>query len=585
MNPTFPENRVRRLVLLVLLACAAFPGERAGVSARAVAATDTPAVFDPFTDHAGLPAGLTWLVQIERPATQIESEQGRSLAAAVAQTELMTQTSKAWSRLARTLGGEHDALGLLGDRAQFIAGSRSVGQPWAVSLEIDADHRRRLLARLKAFPRLHRDRRPISELEDGRYLLAVFDRGERAVVLLAPRSDRAVRPQDDPETALFFAMFDRLAGTIVPGGGEPNTLAAPLEAVGAGEILIARRVSSLSWNPSDQSVSIEDRDQDDGASGGSPGRGDSGFLALRLDRAAGGWAGELAVSDRDRAEDVGGVTIDYERLADAAETISWVSLTPGVRSVLPLVAARVGPLPIWLPLEGDLPGYVALLRPSPADKDSLPTIAMVQRIEAAAGPERFDGAVAAALRSAPPGKPGSGKPGSGEPGSGEPGLDNSGSGHAGRYPGAVRAQRVETASLLGPIARVGWGYSEPSGATRTAAMVIMPGQDAADRDEAGSARAELALRALLEAGGGAVHRGEADPRGEAPVSAGRLRLAELYALGEVLGLRSKGPDPLLSRIESIGWSLRSSEIGDVSAMIGPVSVTLTPSRQSGLGSK
>jgi len=257
--PTFPEFRVQLLWLLVLLTGVAALGTRTDARASAVGVSVGPPVFDPFVEHAGLPADLAWLVQIERPAVQIDSEQGRSLASAVEQTELMAQTSKAWSRLARTLGGADDAFELLGSRVQFVAGTRSQGQPWAVCLQIDAEHRQRLLTRLKAFPRLHRDRRPISELEDGRYVLAVFDRGEHAVVLLGPRSDRLLSPTDDPKTALFFAMFDRLAGTTTPAGGDaPSTLAAPLEAVGEGEILIARRATSLSWNPLDGSFTIRD---------------------------------------------------------------------------------------------------------------------------------------------------------------------------------------------------------------------------------------------------------------------------------------------------------------------------------------
>jgi len=273
-------------------------------------------------------------------------------------------------------------------------------------------------------------------------------------------------------------------------------------------------------------------------------------VALRLDRAAGGWTGRLAVSERDGA---GVAALAYERLGDALPTVSWVSLSPGVRAVLPLLVRRAGPLAGMLPEAGDAPGYAALLRTNPADAGSPPALAYVQRVDAGDGPARFDAAVAAALRSAQPG--------------------GDGPDHEGRYPGAVRVQPVEALPWPGSGARVVWGYSEPDGPTRTAAMVITPPHDAA-----GTGAAESSLRALLAAGGERPVEGAA-------VTTGSLRLAELQALHRALVAPVGEPGPILSRIESVWWSLTRSEIGGRPALLGPVSVTLTPSRQGVLGTK
>lgn len=505
-----------------------------------------------------LPEGLTWVVQIEQPARQIESEQAISLAAAIGQTDLMTQTSKAWSRLARSLGGADDAFDLLGERVQFIAGSRSRGQPWALSIEMDPERRQRLLARLKAFPRLRRDRRPIFELEDGRYLLAIFDRGPSAVALLAPRSDRSMSPEKDPQSALFFEMFDRLTGSLVPAaGGRPNALAEPIAAVGAGELIVARQATALSWNPLDRSLTISD-DED-----GEAAPDDMGFVALRVDRVAGGWAGRLAVSDGDRprrADEERSDEFPFEPLAASVPTISWVTVTPGVRSVLPLLSAYTTNFPFWLPSHDDSVGYAAFLRTNRAGQKSWPGIAYVQRVDAEEGPARFDTAVAAAISSAYPG---------------QVGPD-----HAGRYPGAVRAQRMKAPLGLGPDRGVVWAYSEPRGGVRTAAMITA---SAEDPEQMGAL--ETMLRALIAGDEASLAQaGEMAPT-DAPVLAGSVRLAELHGVYRGLFSPQVEPDPLFSRIESVRWSLGRTKIRDRDAVIGPVSITLTPSRQGGLGTK
>ncbi|MFG0304877.1 MAG: hypothetical protein ACF8Q5_01545 [Phycisphaerales bacterium JB040] len=516
---------------------------------------DAPRPFDPFTDHERLPPDLTWVVQLEHPARQFDSSQTRILEDAIADTELFAASMKAWDRLTDRLApGDSGAGDILGRRAQFIArdalpapgegnapsqpslqseaasqqslttDGKNVGGGWAVAVELSPELRKPLLARLRALPRDLRHKRYVYELEDGRFILAEFEQPGAALVILAPRSDRTLPPERDPASALFFELFDRLAGHPPPETG-PCPLAPSLKELSPAEILVAHRAHADARPPR--------------------------ITAVALDRAPGGWSGRLVLS----------TTRDGPSPAPAFEPASLDRALPDdaalarlllQNAALPLVTAA-SPLPGTTPAAPDTPTLVAVLK-STAHDGERPRVRLdylqLSIVDAQRGPPSFDASLAALP--APNGAP----------------LPD----HAGLFPTAVRRQ---TARLHGPLAQdfgLLWGFSEPMGDHRVAALLIAAPAKDSDRARLESLRRILATVALTT-----------DPPETAPVSSGHVRPGELASHTDALIPESSPLHALPGVIKSVSWSLAPAELDGRRVLRGPVELLVVPTPQAQLG--
>lgn|GEM_PF-3210307 len=500
--------------------------------AAALAGTQSDAArpFDPFTDHDRLPPDLTWVVQLEHPARQFASTQTRILEDAIADTELFARSMKSWSRLTGVLSPGDAADDVLGRRAQFIARTGDDATPWAVCVELGPDRRKALLERLRALPRDLRHQRYVYELEDGRFILAEFVHEGAALVVLAPRSDRKLAPERDPQSALFFELFDRLAGHAVPEA-EACPLAPVLHELAPAEILVAHQ-SNGRGAPADDGTEepdVEARPR---------------TIALALDRAPGGWSGSLVLSDTGRQHS-SGISFDPASLDRALPAATTLARFLYPESAVPLISAAT-PLPAATPALSDSQTLVGVLARAPGQLDYL----QLSIVPDEGGPARYDGALAQ-LQS-PEGVA----------------LPN----HDGLFPEAIRQQTARMPGALAQDFTLLWGFSPPTDGRRLAAMLITPRTDRPDRAGRATLAGILDAVTLLE-------HGSASP----PVSAGSLRPSELTPYTDALLPPDSPLHTLPGVIKSVSWSLRPDTLDARPVLRGPVELLVVPAPQAQLG--
>ena len=173
------------------------------------------------------PADTSVFAAVRTPMELMRTPTGEAVGRTLASFGL-NETHFAFERMARELGfnGEHAARALLSERVTLV------GRPaadetmhWVVETEVSREAVERIRQRLRPAPRKVASGRAILALERGRYHLAVFDRGERSVVVIAEaeaddllldivraqsRSPRNRGASDSLATSDVFRVIERL---------------------------------------------------------------------------------------------------------------------------------------------------------------------------------------------------------------------------------------------------------------------------------------------------------------------------------------------------------------------------------------